>query len=91
MLKLNDIRTVSINRILYQHNGRIPPQSDTCRQIEKLVLQKYFPGFYYDFEQNSQAAVSLEEQLRKAMENNAALIAENKHLKAELDTRNGSF
>ena len=46
VLKLNDIRTVSINRILYQHTGRINPNSDTYKQIESLVLQKYFPEVY---------------------------------------------
>ena len=29
VLKLNDIRTASVNRILYQQSGRIPPSSDT--------------------------------------------------------------
>ena len=52
VLKLNDIRTVSINRILYSQNGRISPSSDTYKQIEKLVLQKYFPSVYHDFEEN---------------------------------------
>lgn len=41
LLKLNDIRTVSINRILYQQSRRIPPNSDTYKQIETLTLQKY--------------------------------------------------
>lgn len=39
ILKLNDIRTVSINRILYQQSGRISPSSDTYKQIETLVLK----------------------------------------------------
>lgn len=54
VLKLNDIRTVSINRILYRQNGQIPFQSDTYKHIETLVLQKYFPSFYHDFKQNEQ-------------------------------------
>ena len=48
ILKLNDIRTVSINRILYQQSGRINPSSDTYREIESLVLRKYFPSFLYE-------------------------------------------
>lgn len=83
-LKLNDIRTVSVNRILYQQNGRILPSSDTYKQIEKLVLQKYFPDFYHDFEQNLQIAASLNEQLKETIENKTALEAEIKRLKAEL-------
>lgn len=86
VLKLNDIRTASVNRILYQQNGRIPPSSDTYKQIETLVLQKYFPGFYHDFEQNLQTATALNEQLKKAIDNNNILEAENKRLKAELKT-----
>lgn len=86
VLKLNDIRTVSINRILYQQSGRISPSSDTYNQIEKLVLQKYFPGFYHDFEQSLQTVASLNEQLKEAINNNNALEAENEQLKAELKT-----
>ena len=86
VLKLNDIRTASINRILYQQSGRIPPSSDTYKQIENLVLQKYFPGFYHDYKQNLQAAASLNEQLKEAAEHNNILEVENKQLKAELDT-----
>ena len=45
VLKLNDIRTVSINRILYKHDGRISPLSDTYKTIEELVIRKYFSEF----------------------------------------------
>jgi len=85
VLKLNDIRTVSVNRILYQQSGRILPSSGTYKQIEKLVLQKYFSNFYHDFEQNLQAVNILSEQLRDAAEANNALKAENEQLKAELE------
>lgn len=84
VLKLNDIRTVSVNRILYQQSGRVPPSSDTYKQIETLVLQKYFPGFYHDFEQNLHTAAALNEQLKEAIENNNVLEAENEQLKATL-------
>ncbi len=51
VLKLNDIRTSSINRILYQHNGRIDPNSETYKTIESMVLKKYFPEFAYHYSQ----------------------------------------
>lgn len=86
VLKLNDIRTVSVNRILYQQNGRVPPSSDTYKQIETLVLQKYFPGFYHDFEQNLQTVTALNKQLKEAIENNNVLEAENEQLKVALKT-----
>lgn len=86
VLKLNDIRTVSINRILYRQSGRIPPSSNTYKQIEKLVLQKYFPSFYYHFEQNLHVITSLNELLKETIKNNNVLEAENAQLKAELKT-----
>lgn len=59
VLKLNDIRTVSINRILYQQSGRIDPTSDTYKQIESLSLRKYFPSFFHELEQNNKTIKSL--------------------------------
>lgn len=85
VLKLNDIRTVSVNRILYQQDGRISPSSHTYKQIEKLVLQKYFPSFYHDFKQNIQTATALHEQLKETIEKKNILEVENKQLKAELE------
>lgn len=81
VLKLNDIRTVSVNRILYQQSGQISPSSVTYKQIEKLVIQKYFPNFYYDFEQNNKNINLLNEQLKKAKENEDKLKAEIEKLK----------
>ena len=88
VLKLNDIRTVSINRILYQQNGIISPDSDTIfihqPWFRIKILQKYFSSFYYDYNQLQQKAVSLEEQQK---ENDAAikkLTSENEELKKQL-------
>lgn len=84
LLKLNDIRTVSINRILYQQSGRIPPDSDTYKQIETLTIQKYFPTFYYSYKQNLQTIQTLSEQLQKANMDKENLQSENEQLKAEI-------
>ena len=52
VLKLNDLRTVSVNRILYhQKDGKIESSSEVYRCIEKLVITKCFPTFIYEFEQ----------------------------------------
>lgn len=60
VMKLNDIRTVSINRILYhQNDGRIDINSPEYRVIEELVLNKYFPSFLYEMRNN----ISDKEQL----------------------------
>lgn len=64
VLKLNDIRTVSINRILYQQKGQLSILSNTYKQIEELVLRKYFPEFYYNY----QALKSENENLQKEAE-----------------------
>ena len=84
VLKLNDIRTVSINRILYQQQGRIDLSSDTYKQIEKLVLQKYFPGFYHDYMQGCQTIDSLKEQLKEVTKKMESLEIENNQFKEEL-------
>ena len=62
----------------------MPPGSDTYKRIEQLVLQKYFPSFYYDYNQLQQKTVSLEEQLR---ENDTVLnevTSENEELKKQI-------
>lgn len=60
VLKLNDIRTVSINRILYhQKDGRINIDSSEYKVIEELVLNKYFPSFLHELRTN----ISYKEQL----------------------------
>lgn len=84
VLKLNDIRTVSINRILYQHTGRIDLNSDTYKQIESLVLQKYFPEIHHELAQKEAAVAALDKDKKKLEEENTALIKENEKLKEEL-------
>lgn len=60
VLKLNDLRTVSLNRILYQqNNGRMDITSEAFKKIEDLVFKKYFPEFHYEFEARQQ---KIEEQ-----------------------------
>ena len=86
VLKLNDLRTVSINRILYKQNGQIPPSSDTYKQIEKLVLKKYFPSFQYEFEQNLQTIQSLKEDISNLETDKNDLTEENEKLKAEIES-----
>lgn len=52
VIKLNDIRTVSISRIKYkQDNGYINPDSDTYKEIEEIVFSKYFYKYFYERKQ----------------------------------------
>lgn len=77
VLKLNDIRTISINRILYQQkDGRIDIESFEYKAIEELVLNKYFPSFLYEFKN----CISDKQQLK-------AEICKQKQEITELETK----
>ena len=70
VMKLNDIRTVSINRILYyQKDGRMDIESQEYRKIEELVLNKYFPSFLFELrkieQENKELECICEEQANK--------------------------
>ena len=86
VLKLNDIRTVSINRILYQQSGRIDPSTNTYKEIETLVLRKYFPSFLRDYEQNNKTIESLNEQVSTLTEEKKTMQTESDQLKAEIES-----
>ena len=88
VLKLNDIRTVSVNRILYQQHGLIPHSSDTYKKIEELVLQKYFPSFRYEYTQMKQKFLQSETTLSEKEELLKSLSAENESLKHQIDALN---
>ena len=46
---MNELRSVSVNRILYQHDGRMDIGSEAYKKIEDLVLQKHFCQFHFEF------------------------------------------
>lgn len=76
VMKLNDIRTVSVERILYFQNGRIDVESETYKTIVKLVLEKYFFDFSYELRQLRQE----NETLKRRIE---GLTARMEHLNRE--------
>jgi predicted ribosome quality control (RQC) complex YloA/Tae2 family protein len=86
VLKLNDIRTVSINRILYQQTGRIDPSSDTYKEIETLALRKYFPSFLREHEQKDKTIESLNNQVSTLTEEKKILETEKDQLKKEIES-----
>lgn len=88
VLKLNDIRTVSINRILYQQTGTIPSSSDTYKKIEKLVLQKYFPEFMYEYAQMDQKLATAESALKEKEADCRVLTEESKEFKKQIEKLN---
>jgi hypothetical protein len=75
-MKLNDIRTVSVERILYFQNGRIDVESETYKTIVKLVFEKYFFDFSYELRQLRQE----NETLKRRIE---GLTARMEHLNRE--------
>lgn len=85
ILKLNDIRTVSINRILYKHTGNIEPTTDTYKEIEALVLKKYFAEFHYEFENDKKTIESLTEEKKAFEEKAASLESDKKQLEEEIE------
>lgn len=65
---------------------RLSPDSDTYKQIEHLTLQKYFPSFYHDFEQNLQTIETLTKQLAITTTDKDAIQTENEQLKVEINS-----
>lgn len=87
VLKLNDLRTVSINRILYQHSGRIDPASDAYNTIVSLVLRKCFPDFYHDYEKQGQDLEDTLSRVRSLEEENEKLKQEMGRLRGRTDAQ----
>ncbi len=85
ILKLNDIRSVSINRIQYKHSGNIDPTTDTYKNIETLVLKKYFAEFHHDFETDKKTIETLKEDNKKLTEQVEELKSENHQLLEEIE------
>lgn len=66
VLKLNDIRTVSVARIKYkQENGYIDPASATYKAIERIVFTKYFSDYSFQFDRLNAENASLTQQLNE--------------------------
>lgn len=64
VLKLNDIRTVSVARIKYkQSDGYLDPASGTYKAIERIVFSKYFYDYSFNFDRLSAENENLSEQL----------------------------
>ena len=79
VLKLNDLRTVSVLRIKYKQNGGYIDQNSTTYQtIEKLVFARYFRSISYEYDQ-------LKEKHAKLEEHSDELEKKNNELTADLD------
>ncbi len=84
VLKLNDIRTVSIARIKYkQNNGYLNPQSNTYKEIEKIVFSKYFYSYSYNYNQLIEENKKLNEEIEKLKTLNLELLEEINSLKKD--------
>lgn len=64
VLKLNDLRSVSVSRIKYRQNdGYIDPSSDTYRAIEYYAFSRHFPSYSYQYNQLRQQNSQMQEKL----------------------------
>ena len=89
VLKLNDIRTISINRILYQQkDGRIDIESFEYKAIEELVLNKYFPGFLHEFKNCILDKQQLEAEICKQKQEITELETKIRELEAKVNKVN---
>lgn len=67
VLKLNDIRTVSVNRILYQQPGAIPLSSDTYKKWKIWFYRNISQASYMSTHKWSKNYLSQKQLLRKKM------------------------
>lgn len=49
VLKLNDLKTISINRLMYA-NGNINMNTATYKEIERMAFGKCFPTYSFEFD-----------------------------------------
>lgn len=79
VLKLNDLRTVSVSRIKYkQTSGYIDPSSDTYKAIEYHAFSRHFPEYSYQYNQ-------IKQQNEKIREDNSSLQAKLEAVKKMLE------
>ena len=65
VIKLNDLRSVSINRILYSHDARFDIYGDAFKNIEHMTIQKHFASFYREYEDLLKERNQLKEDIIK--------------------------
>jgi len=83
LVKLNDIRTVSLNRKMPKKYGVLDTTSTTYQQLEDLVIQRYFPTFHYQQQLMLQQAEASQNELDKLRDQVSGLRAELELLKSE--------
>lgn len=79
VVKLNDIRTVSVARIKYSHNVSIPSSSDTYKFIESCAFRRYFPSVSYEYDK---LKTDYENVVRKSKSDSEQIAALQKHIEA---------
>jgi len=65
VIKLGELKVISMNRILYQQPGRLNISSNTYKQIESLTFQKMFPTHYHDFEALREENEKLKQRIKQ--------------------------
>lgn len=62
VLKLNDLKTLSVNRIMFQQ-GNISIKSQTYTEIERMAFGKCFPIFSFEFDRMKNEISKLTEEV----------------------------
>ncbi len=81
VLKLNDLKTLSVNRIMFQQ-GNISIASQTYVDIEKMAFGKCFPNFSFEFNRMENEIQTLKQELAAkdtdiiSLENSIKLLQE---------------
>lgn len=81
VIKLNDLRSVSIKRILYQHNGRLETDEPVFIEIRDMVFARCFPFIHFKYHKMEQEQESNKALVKELREKNASLEAEIEALK----------
>lgn len=89
LLKLNDIRTISVNRILYrQKDGKIDISSKEFLEIQRLAFTKYFPTIAFDYNKNNEALNEVLDANKKLIEENILLKEKIQELESKIENTN---
>lgn len=74
VLKLNDLRTISVLRIKYKYKDcYIDSNTDTFKEITKMCFKKYFPTISYDYDKLKEENDKLKDKILE-LENKINLL-----------------
>ena len=73
VLKINDLRAVSVRRIKYSQKGGFDINSDVYKLIERLVFEKIFPNYSHELNKQISEIQDLKKQVEELTMHNTEL------------------